>query len=184
MERCWPARHAAIEGDRARIARLRLDRRRITVVLYRAGAPAEDEATVTVDEYEDAAGIEPYANEFQRVAPLVPGKPLGLGFGERRAVAAGTEPEKSALLSDREGGHGRQSAGVDRVERPRPPRARNDPCRREDGEGENRENRSDQQTAHALIACSWPRCVADSDATQPPLRLGVSEHLPIGTLQT
>src|ERR1700730_135046 len=72
MEWCRPARHAAIEGDRGRIARFRLDRRCITVVLYRAAAPAEDEATVTVDEHEDAAGIEPYANEFQRVAPLVP----------------------------------------------------------------------------------------------------------------
>jgi hypothetical protein len=50
MERCWPARHAAIEGDRDGIARLRLDRRCITVVFDRAGTLSEDEATVTVDE--------------------------------------------------------------------------------------------------------------------------------------
>jgi hypothetical protein len=48
--------HAAIEGDQGGIARLRLDRRGIAVVCRRAGTPAEDEATVTVDEHEDAAG--------------------------------------------------------------------------------------------------------------------------------
>jgi hypothetical protein len=151
MERCWPTRHAAIEGDRGGIARLRLEKRCITVVFDRAGTPAEDEATVTVDEREDAAGIELYADAFQRVAPVPPREPLS--FGERRAVSAGKELEKSAVFSDRKGGRGRQSGGVDRVERPRPPRASNDPCHREDGEGENGENGSDQQPAHAVTAC-------------------------------
>jgi hypothetical protein len=61
---------------------------------------------------------------------------------------------QSAVFSDREGGHGRQLRGVDRVERARPPRARNDPCHREDDQGENGETGSDQQPAHAVIACS------------------------------
>src|SRR5947199_8706485 len=91
MERCWPARHAAIEGDRGGISRLRLDRRCITVVLHRAGTPAEDEATVTIDKHEDAAGIEPYADLFQRVAPVVRCEPFG--FGEQRTVSTGKEPE-------------------------------------------------------------------------------------------
>src|SRR6516165_10874766 len=134
MERCWPARYAAIERDRGGIARLRLEKRCITVVFDRAGTPAEDEPTVTVDEREDAAGIELYADAFQRVPPVPPREPLS--FGERRAVSAGKELEKSAVFSDRKGGRGRQSGGVDRVERPRPPRASNDPCHREDGEGE------------------------------------------------
>jgi hypothetical protein len=64
----------------------------------RAGAPAEDEAMVTVDEHEDAARLEMYAGEFQRVAPVVPRKPLG--FGKWRAVTAGEESEKSTVLSD------------------------------------------------------------------------------------
>jgi len=68
------------------------------VVCHRAGTPAEDEATVTVDEHEDAAGIELYADFFQRVAPVVPREPLG--FGERRAVSPVKEPEKSAVLFD------------------------------------------------------------------------------------
>ncbi len=106
---------------------------------------------VTVDEHEDAAGVELYADEFQRVAPVPPREPFG--FGERRAVSARKEPKKSGVFSDRKRGRGRQSGGVDRVERPRPPRARNDPCHREDGEGENAENRSDQQPAHAVITC-------------------------------
>src|SRR6516162_1673501 len=37
MERCWPARYAAIERDRGGIARLRLEKRCITVVFDRAG---------------------------------------------------------------------------------------------------------------------------------------------------
>src|SRR6516162_3994216 len=106
MERCWPARHAAIEGDQGGIAWLRLEKRCVTVVFDRARTPAEDKATVTVDEREDAAGVELYADAFQRVAPVVPREPLG--FGERRAVSAGKEVEKSAVFSDREGGHGRQ----------------------------------------------------------------------------
>jgi hypothetical protein len=97
MERCWPAHHAAIEGDRAGIARLRLEKRCIAVVFDRAGTPVEDEATVTVDEHEDAAGIELYVDAFQRVTPIVPGEP----FGERRAVSAGKEVKKSAVFSDR-----------------------------------------------------------------------------------
>ena len=99
MELCWPARHAAIEGDQRGVARLRPDRRCITVVFYRAGTPAEDEATVPVDEHKDAAGIELYADAFQRVAPVVPREPLG--FGERGAVPAGKEMDKSAVFSDR-----------------------------------------------------------------------------------
>src|SRR5580704_17754992 len=99
MERCWPARHTAIEGDGGGIARLRLDRRCVTVLCHRAGTRPEDEATVTVDEYEDAARIELYADAFQRGAPVVPRE--ALGFGERYAVSAGKEPKKSAVLSDR-----------------------------------------------------------------------------------
>ena len=99
MDRCWPAHHAAIEGDRAGIARLRLEKRCIAVVFDRAGTPVEDEATVTVDEDEDATGVELYAGAFQRVAPVPRREPLG--FGERRAVSAGKEVKKSAVFSDR-----------------------------------------------------------------------------------
>src|SRR6202035_2434192 len=83
-ERGWPARRAAIESDQDSIARLRLDRRCITLVFDRARTPAEDKATVTVNQHEDATGIELYIDAFQRVAPVVPREPLG--FGERRAV--------------------------------------------------------------------------------------------------
>src|SRR5580700_207444 len=107
MERCWPARRAAIERDRGGVARLRLDRWCVTVVYHRAGTPAEDEATVTVDEHEDATGIELHANGFQGIPPVVPREPLG--FGQPRAASARDEPEKSAVFSDRKGGHGRQS---------------------------------------------------------------------------
>jgi hypothetical protein len=69
------------------------------VVFHRARTPAEDEATVTVDRHEDTAGIELYADTFQRVAPVVRREPRG--FGERRAVSAGKEPEKSAVFFDR-----------------------------------------------------------------------------------
>src|SRR6266700_11114 len=92
MERCWPARHTAIEGHRGDIARLRLDLRCIAVVCHRAATLPEDEATVTVDEQKDAAGTKLYVDEFQRVAPVVPHEPLG--FGERRAASAGEKPKK------------------------------------------------------------------------------------------